>query len=913
MHPVVWIILIAIGALLGGSLGSSDRVFFGALIGIVLGAVCAELLVVRGRLLGLESEVTRLRAALKKRAAEESIADAQPVPAPRPPAPASAQAAAAPVDVLVAKRRAEIPHRPSTAAPVPAAALLDEYRESLERPRATRAPIADPPLVAAVKRFLTGGNTLVRMGVIVLFFGVAFLLRYAAEHTRVPIEFRMAGVGLAGLVLLVLGWVLRKSRAGYALALQGCAIGILYLTIFASLRLYALLPPSAAFLLLAAVAVLSAALAVLQNSMAFAVLGITGGFLAPILASTGQGSHVALFSYFAILNAGILIMAWFKAWRPLNLVGFLFTFVIATVWGVLQYRAQDFASTEPFLIGFFLFYVAIAVLFTLRQPPNLKGYVDGSLVFGVPIVAFGLQSGMLRDHLFTLAYSAVAVSALYLCLAVILQRARNPAQRLLVEAFLALGVVFLTLAVPLALDARWNAATWGLEGCALIWIGCRQQRLLPRVFGALLTVAAGIVVAGEFSVTAGKLSLYQGASLSVLVLAVASVFSARSLNAHRASLRGGETLLIPALFLWGLLWWLLDGAAQIDRYLAQFSAASLMVFVALTAAMCSELSRRLKLNVARGTAYFLLPALAVFAVNALVAATHPFSHGGWLSWPVGFAVFYWLARRHDGQIDIELSNVVHVAAAWLLSGIVCWETAWATNEFVAGSASWPAAAAAVLPAVFLMLLPSLTSRFSWPFAAHRSAYAYAAAGGLAAFLACWSVLTNLSLPGDSGPLPYVPLLNPLDVVQVLALMALLRYWRFLRVDPSVDPRVAPAGLAALGFIWANGVLLRSLHQWFGIAFTISSFANSTLVQTSLSIFWTALALATMLIAARKSNRGAWVAGAVLLVVVIAKLFLVDLSRIESIARIVSFVGVGVLMSVVGYWSPIPPAKKPEPT
>jgi uncharacterized membrane protein len=98
-----------------------------------------------------------------------------------------------------------------------------------------------------------------------------------------------------------------------------------------------------------------------------------------------------------------------------------------------------------------------------------------------------------------------------------------------------------------------------------------------------------------------------------------------------------------------------------------------------------------------------------------------------------------------------------------------------------------------------------------------------------------------------------------------------------------------------------------LHQWFGVAFSLESFMRSTLVQTSISIFWAALALGTMLIAARRSSRIAWLAGATLLTVVVAKLFLVDLSRIGSIERIVSFVGVGLLMLLVGYWSPLPPA------
>ncbi len=169
---------------------------------------------------------------------------------------------------------------------------------------------------------------------VVLFFGVAFLLKYAAERNLVPIELRLAAVAAGAVVLLVVGWRLRESRSGYALILQGGGVGVLYLTVFAALRLYQLVPAEFAFAVLVGIAACSAMLAVLQDSRALAITGAAGGFVAPILTSTGGGNHVALFSFYAVLDAGILAIAYYKAWRELNLVGFAFTFVIGLVWGM---------------------------------------------------------------------------------------------------------------------------------------------------------------------------------------------------------------------------------------------------------------------------------------------------------------------------------------------------------------------------------------------------------------------------------------------------------------------------------------------------------------------------------------------------------------------------------------------------
>ncbi|OZB79195.1 MAG: hypothetical protein B7X28_08555 [Halothiobacillus sp. 13-55-253] len=94
----------------------------------------------------------------------------------------------------------------------------------------------------------------------------------------------------------------------------------------------------------------AAVLAVVQDARSLAVLGIIGGFLAPILAGSDSGRHVDLFSYYLVLDFGIVFVAWRKAWRELNLLAFLFTFVIGTIWGGLNYKPALFSTTEPFLI-----------------------------------------------------------------------------------------------------------------------------------------------------------------------------------------------------------------------------------------------------------------------------------------------------------------------------------------------------------------------------------------------------------------------------------------------------------------------------------------------------------------------------------------------------------------------------------
>ena len=162
--------------------------------------------------------------------------------------------------------------------------------------------------IGAVKRWFTEGNVPVKIGMLVLLAGVAALLKYVSDQgwLVLPIELRLAGVTVAALGLLAFGWHQRERRQLFALALQGGAIGVLLLTIFAAFKRFDLIPPAFAFASSIALVAGLCVLAVVQNSRTLAVLGILAGFMAPLWLSTGSGNHVGLFSYYAVLNAASL-------------------------------------------------------------------------------------------------------------------------------------------------------------------------------------------------------------------------------------------------------------------------------------------------------------------------------------------------------------------------------------------------------------------------------------------------------------------------------------------------------------------------------------------------------------------------------------------------------------------------------
>lgn len=1039
-------------------------------------------------------------------------------------------------------------------------------------PQPPRAPNLFDRAIAGARDWLFGGNTVLRVGVVLLFFGLAFLLRYATEGMVVPIELRYAGVAAAALVLLGLGWWLRLRNTQYALILQGTGIAVLYLTVFAAMRLHPLLDPTAALGLLVAVTVFSAILAITQDSLALACAAALGGFAAPILTSTGAGNHVALFSYFALLNAGILGIAWFKAWRLLNLIGFVGTFGIGLAWGLRAYTPQLLWSTEPFLILFFLMYLAIGLLFARRKLLEMsdapvdgnreallhwsarKGdYVDGTMLFGPPLVGFGLQFALVHHLEFAAAFSALLLGFIYMGLARVLSGGRS---LLLGETCLALGVIFASLAIPLGLDARWTAAAWAVEGAGIYWLGLRQQRPLARAFALLLQLGSALAFLSELDV--GVSSLIEGAPLGALMLGLALLFTFYQLRAAapghthawerqglpvlacaglaflyllaplffftqgtaiswalaglatlfvglrlqsrtflftafavqllggvlfllrlqgassdstavfsagwsgllaasliglaliggmlfaardsmvRSDLRllrglslvllaglalinlavlfvlpwqtasavwaasgvliiwlslylqqrlsfvfglvlqviGGAAFLIagpdllgpldheglrplahggfwtpmvlglaamvgawrlqlgnPAsafgalslrrlselLLAWGAAWWALALLTEVLRFApVSLSGALLLGCAAVSVALWTWLALRLNWPALGILCTLLIPAAGLLLWSASHGRYHPAADFGWLAWAAVFVVHFVSLRRLAPMLAPPVASVAHVLGCWLLIGVLALELRYGLLVLSEQYNAWRWLGWAILPSLYLVLMAAPRA-WPWPVSAYAREYRLYAALPLAVLMLGWFWLANTVSAGNAEPLPYLPLLNPLDIGLLFALFGVYAWSRSAQGQLAI--RFERAGLASEAvvglslFAFFTAVVMRSAHHWGGVPYELDALLGSMLVQASLSLVWTLIALSLMIGGHLRKRREVWLVGAALIALVVAKLVFVELSNRGGLARIVSFIGVGVLLLVVGYFAPLPPKRveaAPEP-
>jgi uncharacterized membrane protein len=896
----------SLGVVLGGMFGESG---WGALSGGAVGALFAGLRSGARRAAAIEGSIARLERrldALYLERAPRAEAPTAETPAPQPPAAAPTPAPALESPIFAA---------PPAAPPAPV-----EIAPSAHRASPPRGPAAFERALAAARDFLFGGNTVVRVGILVLLIGVALLAKWAVDRQLFPIEARLASAAAIGLALTGVGYRLRDARSGFATTLQGGGIAALYLVVFFAYRAYALVPAPLAFALFVAIAFACGVLALVQDSQPLIFIGSVGGFLAPILASTGEGQHVVLFSYYLLLDLLVAAVAWRKAWRALNLLAFFSTYAVATAWGVLSYRPEHFATTEPFVLAYLVLFTGVALVNAWRQSPRLAGIVDGTLVFGTPLLSLLAQGRLVEGRQLGMALSTAGLGLYYALLATWVWRRGPETLRRIGEAFVALALAFGTIAIPLAVDdALTTTLVWALEGAGIYWVGTRQQRWLARASGIGLQGIAAFAFAYAWQVAP-----YQGRDaeftvlanprfLSCVALAAAGLFIAREAWALRRRLAELEWQATQALAIWGLAWWAGACTGEIDQFLDASHAAAVSIFVAgATFVLLERAAAALDWIPGRLLALAVIPTAFVALAVALDHEPHLFAGWSALAWPVLVASIYEVLRRVE-SVAPSWAAWSHAPALWLVALVLAFGLSGALAEAFDVRGDWPLLAFAVGPAATLLGSNALIDHRIGPFARHTSQILRAGTMPVAAFAALDFVAIHFSARGDAAPLPYLPIVDPAGIALALLFAALVDTWLRLRrgdrpVLGSDWSAVAGPGFAALAFVWLNGVLVRSVVQWAGTPFYFDALWDSTPLQSAFSITWTLVALGAMVLCTRRGWRARWIAAATLLGVTVVKLFLVDLSKLSTGAKIGTFLVVGALLLVVGYLSPVPPAR-----
>ncbi|MGH7494938.1 MAG: DUF2339 domain-containing protein, partial [bacterium] len=363
----------------------------------------------------------------------------------------------------------QIPIQPTTAADAPA--------PTPPRPSRTRAEW----------EALIGGKLLNRIGAVALILGIGFFLKYAFDNNLISETMRVViGFG-TGIGLLLLGSrTHQKELQIFAQGLFGAGVSILYLSVYASFNFYHLVPQTAAFGLMSGVTALAFFLALKYDSLAISCLGWIGGFLTPIMLSTGQANEVGLFTYVALLDAGLLAVLFKKeAWVVLEPLTLVATYVMYFLWYSDHYQPENLPVTVLFLSIFWGLFYGLDVIRTLKAQvtfPHIRQAVAGANAAFYCAAIYGIIN---PEHHAWMGAVMLAIAAVYFFTFLGLKR-RQPESVITLARYALTAIILLTWATEIQFDGFNTVIFWSLEALILIWCGIHWD--LRYVWQAALSV-----------------------------------------------------------------------------------------------------------------------------------------------------------------------------------------------------------------------------------------------------------------------------------------------------------------------------------------------------------------------------------------------------------------------------------------
>jgi uncharacterized membrane protein len=282
-------------------------------------------------------------------------------------------------------------------------------------------------------------------------------------------------------------WLLQRAYAYFSEGMAGMGAAVLYLSLWAACNYYQpeVFSKDLAFFLMIAVTAAMLAIALGRDSQRIAVLALLGGYLTPMLVSTGRDAQVILFTYLLILGAGLLGVARWKDWRWLELPSFVLTQLYFWGWYDRFYQDEKLLITLVFATLLFAWFAALPVIRS-RRVGELYPEQAVLVLLNAGWFFIALEAMLYRDHRWPLTFAVLGLAAAHLGIVRLLPSpppGEVPLARLL---FAGLALTLVTLVVPIRLEGKWITLAWAVEGAVLMWTGFHVRIWYLRAAAFLL-------------------------------------------------------------------------------------------------------------------------------------------------------------------------------------------------------------------------------------------------------------------------------------------------------------------------------------------------------------------------------------------------------------------------------------------
>src|SRR5690606_11645136 len=254
------------------------------------------------------------------------------------------------------------------------------------------------------------------------------------------------------------------------------AISIFYFTIAIAFHEYHLFNQTVAFIIMMVITAFSVLISVAYNRQELAVLSLIGGFSVPFMVSTGSGNYIVLFTYIAILNIGILAISYFKKWKLVTILSFVFTTILFFSWLVNELISDTLQHLGAFAFAI-LFYFIFSITVILNNLRN-KGtftFIEYGILIANTFIFFGIGLTILHDWeiqikgLFTLSlavYNLIYAAILY---------KKFHLDKKAIYLLIGLTLTFVTLTIPIQFKGNYITLFWAAEAVLLFWLSQKSK------------------------------------------------------------------------------------------------------------------------------------------------------------------------------------------------------------------------------------------------------------------------------------------------------------------------------------------------------------------------------------------------------------------------------------------------------
>ena len=339
-----------------------------------------------------------------------------------------------------------------------------------------------------------GENLFGKIGILVFVLGIAFFVKYAIDQNWIGHTMRTAlGFGV-GTLLLGLAWRLGKHYRAFSSLLAGGGCAVYYVTTAIAFHYYQLFSQSVAFGIMVVVTLFMAWTARHYERRELAMTAIVGGFLAPFLTATGTPNFLFLYVYMVILGLGSLYLSWGTRWNELPLISTAATYLALLLIG----KDHVELSWGVHILFYGLFWaISTASCFTLLRRgmvPLFTGFHIATMILSSMFTIF-LVAAQGDDEYYENGFTALTMGAAYIGLHLWLrykEQTKDATQAIL----LALGLVYVSVSLPLFFSGAVLTVCFSAEMVLLLWLYCR---LNVGVYGIASGAVMVVSILGELS------------------------------------------------------------------------------------------------------------------------------------------------------------------------------------------------------------------------------------------------------------------------------------------------------------------------------------------------------------------------------------------------------------------------------